>query len=784
LRLFERLAHRPNGHAFHTAIVATFSVEFAAFEQILLPQFDSSGATNIVLIADRRMMSFALTDGSLPPKEAGRSYVVAGPEQSRGVFHPKIILQVGRRVARVLVASANATSAGIGGNFEIAAEVGCTDEISPEQEFVGAVWRYLVRIMTREDSPAGDAFSWAERHAPWLLKAGDTSRSIWALDDRAEIGFFANGDGAGRSILSRFVERIARQPVDHLVVIGPYWDHDLAALRALMEALRPSRTIVVIQEQQALFPAHAAGDLDLLLVRPPSEVGSRFLHAKLIIATVDGFDHVLLGSANCTTSALGTDLLEGPNGEACVFRRLPAGEIFEALGLWSVLASEPIAPHEIPAFRPAASIPLDDLGSRAAGEFEADFGILSWRPPPRIYPAGAEVKLLDMDLRVIDTVMPDSWQPLEDRLITNFESAADKARFARFRRQNGWSVLAIVHRKDSLRERRRERSNRVVDRANAAIDGSFDLDLNHLELLTQLERADDEDSRQSGGRGRRQQGAPVETGSSRVLTYDEFVRTKQEAHSHSSFSRNALGERHVNSIRGLLNRIIGADVASPDPDDQPAGGDLLDLVDETAQEAEPNLPPEPKRNPEPPAREPKAPLSPFDPKAFETAVDRYAAAAKVKATEGSVTATDVLRMRLLVSVLLCHAASAHAPNETRKLKCGVAERDWPRLIVRVLAAFFFGKAAPITRLAVDPAFDRVPDDFIEAWATAIWAIDACRAALSIVRTTGPLLRHVDTLARLVHQRTGLSEAELSGEVFKLRVDRLERRFGPLVRRAP
>jgi hypothetical protein len=782
LRLFERLAHRPNGHSFHTAIVTTFSVEFAAFEQILLPQFESSGATNIVLIADRRMMGFALADGSLTPKEAGRAYVVAGPEQLRGVFHPKIILQIGRRVARVVVASANATSAGIGGNFEITAEVGCTDETSLEQEFVGAVWRYLVRIMTGEDSPVGNALSWAELRAPWLLMAGDALQSTWALDDGAEIGFFANGDGARRSILSRFVERISRQPVDQLVVIGPYWDHDLAALRALVKTLRPARTIVVIQEQQALFPAHAVGDLDLLLVRPPSEVGSRFLHAKLIIATVDGFDHVLLGSANCTTSALGTDLLEGPNGEACVFRRLAAGVIFEALGLWSALDSEPVAPHEIPAFKPAASIPLDDPSSRAAGEFEADFGILSRRPPPGIYPAGAEVKLLDTDLRVIDTVLRDSWRPIENRLVANFESAADKARFARFRQQDGWSVLAIIHRIDSLRERRRERSNRVVERANAAIDGSFDLDLNHLELLTQLERADDEDNRQSGGRRRWQQGAPVQTGPSRVLTYDEFVRTKQDAHSHSNFSRNALGDRHVNSIRGLLNRIIGAGVTPPDPDNGNAGGDLLDLVDETAQE-EPNLPPEPRRNPPPPARKPKAPPSPFDPKAFETVVDRYAADAKVKAEEGSVTATDVLRMRLLISVLLCHAASAHAPNETRKLKCGAAERDWPRLIVRVLAAFFFGKTAPIARLAVDPAFDRVPDDFIEAWATAIWAINACRAALSIIGTTGPLLRHVDTLAGLVHQRTGLSEAERSGEVFKLRVDRLERRFGPLVLQA-
>ena len=83
------LAHRPNGHAFHTAIVTTFSVEFAAFEQILLSQFDSSGATNIVLIADRRMMGFALTDGYLPPKEAGRTYVVAGRSNRVACFTPK-----------------------------------------------------------------------------------------------------------------------------------------------------------------------------------------------------------------------------------------------------------------------------------------------------------------------------------------------------------------------------------------------------------------------------------------------------------------------------------------------------------------------------------------------------------------------------------------------------------------------------------------------------------------------------------------------------------------------
>ena len=125
----------------------------------------------------------------------------------------------------------------------------------------------------------------------------------------------------------------------------------------------------------------------------------------------------------------------------------------------------------------------------------------------------------------------------------------------------------------------------------------------------------------------------------------------------------------------------------------------------------------------------------------------------MKAEDGSVTATDVLRMRLLVSVLLCHAASAHAPNETRKLKCGVAERDWPRLIARVLAALFFGKPRQsLVSPSIQPS-TAYPMIIIEAWATAIWAINACRAALSIVRTTGPLLRHVEL-------STGIEQGEV------------------------
>ena len=101
--------------------------------------------------------------------------------------------------------------------------------------------------------------------------------------------------------------------------------------------------------------------------------------------------------------------------------------------------------------------------------------------------------------------------------------------------------------------------------------------------------------------------------------------------------------------------------------------------------------------------------------------------------------------------------------------------------MQVLAAFFHGKGAPINRLAIDPAFDRIPDDFIEAWATAIWSVDLCHTVVSRAHPLDAMLKPLDTLRGLVRKWTGLTEAEFSGELYKSNVARLESRFGQRLR---
>ena len=46
-------------------------------------------------------------------------------EGAAGVFHPKLVVQLGRNGGRIIVSSANMTATGLAGNLELAGEFTC-----------------------------------------------------------------------------------------------------------------------------------------------------------------------------------------------------------------------------------------------------------------------------------------------------------------------------------------------------------------------------------------------------------------------------------------------------------------------------------------------------------------------------------------------------------------------------------------------------------------------------------------------------------------------------------
>ena len=124
---------------------------------------------------------------------------------------------------------------------------------------------------------------------------------------------------------------------------------------------------------------------------------TRFFHAKAIIAQTSKADHILFGSANCTSAALGSLAAAGINEEACLYRRLPAQASIAALGLEVFLTPEhEIERSEIAPQEPEDDLPLSELAKRNPGRFECIYDTLIWWPPDGV--AGDTViELLDAD---------------------------------------------------------------------------------------------------------------------------------------------------------------------------------------------------------------------------------------------------------------------------------------------------------------------------------------------------------------------------------------------------
>lgn len=768
MKFAEQIAKRHQvKQGYHSAFVTSFSVEFNGFEELMLPQLAAAGSTNIMLIADERMSAIALADGTALPQQLGRNYVLHGPEQSSGVFHPKILLQLGRDGGRAFVGSANATAAGIGGNLELVTELQCTATPSPEQSLIASIWDYVREVSTESAGAAADALNWAAQKTPWLQSA-PRATSV-ELPDGSLLGFFANPGPGG--IAERFVTQI-QSPVERLIILSPYWD-DLSALRFLQTAMGSPASTILIDRDTHEFPldqelAPATKLVDITDFHP-----RRFKHAKLIIAQTAEFDHVLTGSANCTTAAMGAGGFAGHNAEASVYRRVPRNIAIESLGLDDVLGKEPISANELTAATPNAPIPLAAAREKMPGRFEAERGELLWVPSR----AGWTGRLILLDLNgeqtgevAISEMVPEGARlriRVADLNRVHFVQVDDG--------HSGSSPAPLIHR-DILQKQRREVASEAVRRATEKFDSYDEIDLLLLQAFDELDRADGVERELRQRRpANNVQTTPATQAPPRELSYEEFVKQKPEA-------RNPLGGEsstqgtNIDPVRALLNRLSGGDWGQSeiDPDDlpQPPGGsDGADESDDPPRGTPDDGNGKKRTERDTPGHEQRPPI---DRAAFLRARQAYIKSLSRGDGSGLFGNNDVLRLRFWL-LLILHAA--WRPGFRGGLPCGGDEEDWPRHIIRVLSAFFFGASAPIKRLSVSAEDRDMPVDFLEAWATSLWALGFVEKTLQSKKSLSEFAKPIPKLRAAIISGISLTQAELDSATMRGVKEKLDEGIG-------
>lgn len=786
MKLYEAFSAR----GYHTSLVTTFGIDFDTYESVALPRLRGSGCSNNMVVLDHRMLTLALEATMPPPRFAGRFYTVSGASPSKGVYHPKVLLQIGKTQGRLIVGSANMTASGLAGNLEVAGEVVCDDSDSIEREIVADAWRFALAQLDRAQGTIDRQVRWALERAPWLRSA--LAKPAVSSPGDIDVAFLATGASVG--IAARFVALLRSTPVARLVVVSPYWDDGLEALRYLVDRVGPKQVFALIQKEHRMFPGPAAGGiLGLRVVDITKEQGvdrseGRFVHAKLLIAQAGDADHVLYGSANCTLAAMGNGGFSGTNEEACIYQRLPAGSAIQSLGLEPVLQSAALSSDELnasPAVH-AEEIALGDAQLRNPGRFEIDQTTLNWWPPLGAAVETSRIKLLDEGVRplAIELTVIGKNGPF-----IRFKLSGPELQpvFALVRWADGTeSGKAIITSADRLRQAVRDTRTSAVDRAVADLAEGAEEGLWLLEVIETIDAAERAQANiQKPGDRPDRRIVPAEVGEAayKQLEYDQFIAGRRAEGDSIKVSRSALASSELSLARSFLNRVLRVDedrhldktldadtgtellnAASSDPTD-------IDGVDASQQAPFRKLAEEESSASRTAAeRQRTLKKAAATRREISAAVERFIRQAGEQASADGLSASHALKLRAMLMIV----AAAGTPLRERELlgkRKGLSamqvlpidgDDGWPKLLGMLLFAFFGHNKGLVKSFRLDGALEQLPDDFLECWATCFWAAHA-RAQVSIDGRPLSDDPRTERLTRQIYQLTTLRKDELDCE---------------------
>jgi hypothetical protein len=783
-----------NATGFHTTIATTFCVDFAAYEAVALARLREAGSTNNVLLADERMLAQALADEASLPQHAGRRYSVLGA-RARGVFHPKLILQLGKSEARLVVASANLTAPGMGGNLEVMGQLHASEG---DLTFAPVIRQALTLLtpMLQRNSAAARQLDWALAGARWFERV--TASETIRLQDGGVVGFLADTNAA--SIGRRFVELVGDRDVHRLIVASPYWDDDLSAVRDLATALGAREVCLAINPGTLLFPAQSMQAADQWRLHDIFHAGDwakgRFAHAKVFIAQTADADCVLYGSANCTQAALG---LRSPalNVEASFYRELLPGQAVDHLKLEGALGkAAQIRADQIPSFEPGEAIPLEELAEHLPGTFILSGRTLAWTPPAALLRGAFELEFYQQNGLPMNVAATAAGEERGNRYFTL--DGELEPHFARVCGPGFRSSLGVVLLQHEISRNQRGAASKAVRDAldffdeEEACEGTWILEV--IQTLSRNERPE------LGDRRKQAKTDPGEQPQTRTLTYEEFIRGREQV-ANVRTAASSLASSHMDTVRAFLNYLIGRTGKPVSQEPEAAGSPPTFGMGDETDDAENSIEDGAELNERADTSTPDAEarrlekLRRYQQYVKDTQASIVEAVASLiertreRANSEELTSVDVLRLRALLMVVLSSGTSKPqllqadlAPGRLRRqVLPSRGEANWQLLVGKLLFAFFRrhqGEAPPLVCLlkVENEKNEGLPIDLLEAWATCVWAACATLVSMDSRGTTiSPSIFQV-ALTPDVYAGIALPEALLDSPVVTEMLDALTQRY--------
>lgn len=299
---------------YKVALFSSFNFEIEYFERAILSKLYDNGIRKVSLFIDYTEFEKAvinLRDYSLNVG-LGKKYIVS-PVSISGAFHPKMVLLLGERKAKLIISSANIKTSGYEKNNEVYNVIDYSEKQSDYQDLIVEAIKYFTQIDSISFGLDSD-----------LIKECKDFRYYNKCRKNEERYFLGNYE---ISILDQVKKFVPISTTREIMVAVPYFDDKTSALSQLQDLFPNAKISLFIQQERSTFPSEYEKKYRIRLFDKFNDNAScSFYHGKVFLFKTDEKDYILYGSANCTNSALTRTFRSGGNIECDL---LDVGEIGE-----------------------------------------------------------------------------------------------------------------------------------------------------------------------------------------------------------------------------------------------------------------------------------------------------------------------------------------------------------------------------------------------------------------------------------------------------------------------
>lgn len=291
------------------ALLTTFNFDIRLFEQAILNSLFANNVRKITVYVDAEELTKSLQ--SVRTCQIGRKYVV-NPIRINSAFHPKVVLLLGEKKARLILGSSNITTPGYTTNNEVFNFIDYTDKDPQYLDLIVEAIRFFNSIDKSSDQLDSELINEA------------TSYSYYHRAKQNGEAFYLHN--LKDSIFSQARQLISDE-VQNIKIAVPYYDGELSAYKEIQNQFPNANIQLYIQNQKSTFPVdynnkNKVANHILPFVgfqQGNDNYKNNFYHGKVFLFQSTMKSYVLYGSANCTQAALTQSFAEGGNIECDLF---------------------------------------------------------------------------------------------------------------------------------------------------------------------------------------------------------------------------------------------------------------------------------------------------------------------------------------------------------------------------------------------------------------------------------------------------------------------------------